>query len=194
MTFTLPKLAYNFSDLEPWIDAATVEIHYSKHHQKYCDNFNAVISKYPTLSDWPAEEILKKINEIEVSEEDRTQIKNHGGGFANHNLYWLNLGPKKILDAALLEEINKNFGSPEKMREEFNKKATALFGSGWTWLVRDETGKLRIYNLPNQDSPLSIGHTPILALDLWEHAYYLKYQNRRPEYIENWWKANRLVS
>lgn len=193
MTFTLPKLTYSYDALEPFIDAKTMEVHHSKHHQTYTDNFNAVLAKYPELADKSAEEILKNLNSLSVDEKDRTAIKNQGGGYLNHKIFWEVMAPQKEADQDLKDEIIKAFGSPEEFKKLFSEVATKQFGSGWAWLVRDENGDLKTYSLPNQDSPLTLGHTPIFCLDVWEHAYYLKYQNRRAEYIENWWNVLKLV-
>ena len=190
--YELPKLNYSFSALEPNIDAATMEIHYTKHHQTYCNNFNAIMEKYPDLAVLSAEEIIKNINSLAVEESDRTKIKNQGGGYINHNFFWRVMDPANTRDESLVGELNTEFGSVEKFKELFTQSATTHFGSGWTWLVRDENNKLKIYSLPNQDSPLTLGHTPILTLDIWEHAYYLKYQNRRAEYIANWWNIVKI--
>ncbi len=192
MQFSLAQLLYSFEALEPYIDAKTMEVHYTKHHQKYLDNFQEAINKYPELENKTAEEILKDIKTIPVEEADRIKIKNNGGGYVNHNLYWLTMGPKKQVDEALVKNIEDTWGSLENFKEEFSKISTSHFGSGWSWLIRDENNGLKMYSLPNQDSPLSLGHTPIIALDLWEHAYYLKYQNKRQEYIENWWRVLKL--
>lgn len=191
--FTLPKLNYAYDALEPFVDALTMEIHHSKHHQAYLTNFNAVLEKYPALQELSGEEILKKLNTLEVSEDDRKKIKNHGGGFVNHSLFWEIMGPTKELNEQLVSDINSNFGSLEKFKADFTQSAIGQFGSGWAWLVYDENGKLKIYSLPNQDSPLTIGHKPMFCLDVWEHAYYLKYQNRRADYINNWWNVLKLI-
>lgn len=191
--YELPKLNYSFTALEPNIDAATMEIHYSKHHQTYCNNFNALMKKYPDLAVLSAEEIIKNINSLAIEDDDKKKIKNQGGGYINHNLFWQIMDPSNIRDERLANEITAEFGSVEKFKELFTQSATMHFGSGWTWLVRDENNKLKIYSLPNQDSPLTLGHTPILTLDVWEHAYYLKYQNRRAEYITNWWNTVKMI-
>lgn len=191
--YELPKLNYAYSSLEPYIDAATMEIHHSKHHQTYCNNFNAVMEKYPELNSKPAKEIIKKLNTLLVSEEDRKKIRNHGGGYINHNLFWEIMDPTNTKNEELIAEITNQYGSLEKFKENFTQLATTHFGSGWAWLVRDENNKLSIYSLPNQDSPFTLGHTPILTLDLWEHAYYLKYQNRRVEYINAWWNIIKII-
>lgn len=191
--YELPKLNYTFDALEPNIDAATMEIHYSKHHQTYCNNFNAVMEKHPELSHQSAEEIIKNLNSLTLDEGDKKKIKNQGGGYINHNLFWKTMNPANTKDNDLINEITTEFGSVEKFKELFTEVATTHFASGWIWLVRDENNKLRIYSLPNQDSPLTLGHTPILTLDVWEHAYYLKYQNRRAEYIKNWWNTVKMI-
>ncbi|MFA6426918.1 MAG: superoxide dismutase [Candidatus Magasanikbacteria bacterium] len=193
MTFELPKLTYSFDALEPFIDAQTMEVHYSKHHQTYLDNFKKVLDKYPNLQDQTAEDLLKNLNSLKVEETDRKQIRNHGGGFVNHNIYWSIMGPEKKIDQELLKDIEKTFGSLDIFKEQFNKAALGLFGSGWAWLVRDEENNLEICALPNQDSPLTMGHTPILGLDVWEHAYYLKYQNKRADYINAWWNVVKII-
>ena len=187
--YQLPPLPYSFSALEPQLDAATMEIHYGKHHQTYCDNFNKVMANYSDLSNQPAEEIIKNLNQLPVSEEDRKKIRNMGGGYLNHIFFWEIMNPAKAKDDELASEITKTFGSLEKFKELFTQTAVTHFGSGWTWLVRDETNQLKIYSLPNQDSPLTLGHTPLLTIDVWEHAYYLKYQNRRAEFVSAWWNV-----
>jgi len=189
MKHELPKLAYSYDSLEPFIDAKTMEVHHSKHHQTYTDKFNAVLEKYPSLQDMSAEDILKNLSKLEVDEKDRIAIKNHGGGYVNHKFFWEIMSPKKEIDEALKSEIEKTFGSFEEFKKLFSDTAIDQFGSGWAWLVRDGNGELKVYGLPNQDSPLSIGHTPIFCLDIWEHAYYLQYQNRRAEYVERWWNV-----
>ncbi|KKQ40179.1 MAG: Superoxide dismutase [Candidatus Magasanikbacteria bacterium GW2011_GWA2_37_8] len=191
--FELPKLNFAYDALEPYMDAATVEIHYAKHHQTYVNNLNAVIEKYPDLAGQSLEELLKNLNTLPVSEEDRKKIRNQGGGVLNHNFFWSLLGQTKQIDTALVAEIETNFETVEKFKELFTKTAVGHFGSGWVWLVRDENSKLQVYSLPNQDSPHTMGHTPLLTLDVWEHAYYLKYQNRRAEFVDNWWNILRVL-
>ncbi len=191
--FTLPKLNYDYNALEPFIDAMTMEIHHSKHHQAYLTNLNTVLEKYPAIQELSSEEILKKLNTLEVTEDDRKKIKNHGGGFVNHSLFWEIMGPSKEIDEQLITDINTEFDSIEKFKTDFTQSAIGQFGSGWTWLVYDENNKLKLYSLPNQDSPLTIGHKPAICLDIWEHAYYLKYQNRRADYINNWWNVLKLI-
>lgn len=191
--YELPKLNYDLDALEPYIDTATMQVHYGKHHQAFCDNFNKAMEKYPGLADRPAEDIIRDLNSLPVAEDDRKKIRNFGGGYINHSFFWKLIDPANIKDEELIDDINKTFGSVDEFKKQFNQQALALFGSGWTWLVRDQTGKLEICSLPNQDSPLTMGHTPLLTIDLWEHAYYLKYQNRRPEYIDNWWKTIKII-
>lgn len=193
MKFELPKLEYAYDALEPYIDAKTMEIHHTKHHQAYLDKFNAVLEKNPRLKFDSAEELLMNLNSLEVSDDDKKILRNHGGGFVNHDFFWKLMGPEKEIDNNLIEEIKKEFGSIEDFKTSFNKTAVSHFGSGWVWLVRDEHKELKIYSLPNQDSPLTLGHQPVLGNDVWEHAYYLKYQNKRAEYVENWWNVLKLL-
>jgi len=193
MTHTLPKLDYSYDALEPYIDAKTMEIHHTKHHQAYIDKLNAALEKYPELGEMPVEDLLKGFDPLKVEEADKTAIRNHGGGHANHSFFWKILDPANTKDEQLVSDITSTFGSIDDFKKQFTDSATKLFGSGWTWLVRDSEGKLLIKNMPMQDSPLMTGLVPLIGLDVWEHAYYLKYQNRRPEYIENWWKALKLI-
>jgi Fe-Mn family superoxide dismutase len=193
MLHELPKLPYEYNALEPHMDAQTVEIHYSKHHQAYANKMNEVLAKYPDLSQENPEELLKRIDSLDMDPADKQKFINFAGGYANHNLFWSIMGPEKAVDEELVSEIEQAFGSVDEFKEKFNGLAGSLFGSGWTWLVKNAQGNLEIYNLPNQDSPLSKGHTPILTLDVWEHAYYLKYQNRRPEYIDAWWNVVKIL-
>ncbi|KKW21910.1 MAG: Superoxide dismutase [Parcubacteria group bacterium GW2011_GWA2_51_12] len=193
MKFILPKLPYAYDALEPYIDARTMEIHHTKHHQTYVDKLNAAVEKYPDLTKMSVEELLKNLSSLKVEEADRTAIRNHGGGHANHSFFWQIMGPKKEIGEKLVADIESTFGSIEEFKKQFTDAATKLFGSGWAWLVRDENEKLQLYALPNQDSPLMKNHTPLIGLDVWEHAYYLKYQNRRPEYIDAWWNVLKLL-
>lgn len=193
MKHELYQLPYDFNALEPHIDAKTMEIHYTKHHQTYLDNFLKVLEKYPELQEKTAEEILRSLNSLTIDDADKTIFRNHAGGFVNHNLYWSTMGPTKHEDTQLKQEIETTFGSFETFKEQFNTLATKHFGSGWAWLARDEAGKLVSYSLPNQDSPYLKGHTPVIGLDIWEHAYYLKYQNKRADYIKAWWEVVTLV-
>ena len=191
--FNLPPLPYTYDALEPYLDAKTMEIHYSKHHQAYRDNFVKILEKYPALLEKTPEDILRELNTLPVEETDRIKIKNHGGGFVNHNFFWSIMSQEKKADENLKKEITETFGSVDQFKQLFSQIATGHFGSGWTWLVKDEKNQLKIYSLPNQDSPYTLGHTPILTLDVWEHAYYLKYQNRRAEYVENWWRVVKTI-
>ncbi len=180
MAHTLPKLNYSYDALEPHIDAKTMEIHHTKHHQTYVDKLNTALEAHQELQQKAVEELLKNLNS--VPESIRTAVRNHGGGHANHALFWKTLKKDTPINGQILEEINKKFGSFDKFKEEFTKSALAVFGSGWTWLALNNK-ELEIINTPNQDSPLSQGKTPLLGIDVWEHAYYLKYQNKRPDYV-----------
>ena len=193
MKYELPQLEYNYDALEPYIDAKTMEIHHAKHHQAYIDKLNAVLEKYPNLQDKKLEELIKDLPNSVMDENDKKTIHNNGGGHLNHSFFWQIMGTKKEVDEALFEEIKATFGSQEEFKKIFTNTAATHFGSGWAWLVRDEQNKLQIYSLPNHDFPYLKGHQPIIVLDLWEHAYYLKYQNRRAEYIENWWNVLKLL-
>ncbi|PLX24574.1 superoxide dismutase [Candidatus Parcubacteria bacterium] len=187
--FETPDLPYTYDALEPYIDEATMKIHHNKHHVAYTTNFNKALEKYPKLTEQSAEDILKNIDS--VPEDVRPAVKNHGGGHVHHALFWEILAPAKDSGEAegeLLQAIVDSFGSFDKFKEEFDQAAMTVFGAGWAWLsVAD--GKLIIEKTSNQDSPYSLGHTPILGIDVWEHSYYLKYQNRRAEFVENFWKV-----
>ena len=186
MPFELPKLPYSFDALEPVIDALTMEIHHDKHHAAYVAKLNDAIAKHPELGNKSAEELLRDINNI--PEDIRTAVRNHGGGHANHSMFWEIMSPKKTNPSkTLTEEINKTFGSLDKLTELITANGMGQFGSGWSWLVVKPDGKLTVYATPNQDSPLMQGDIPILGVDVCEHAYYLKYQNKRDEYLRAWW-------
>ena len=189
MKYQLPSLSYSYDALEPYIDAQTMQIHHTKHHQGYIDKLNAVLEKYPALADEKLEDLMRDLPQLSIAEADRMALKNHDGGHLNHSLFWQIMGPQKEINQELIGEIEKTFGSVGEFKKMFTQTALSHFGSGWAWLVRDGNNKLLIYSLPNQDSPYLKEHTPIIGLDIWEHAYYLKYQNRRAEYIENWWKV-----
>lgn len=193
MKHELPKLDYTYDALEPYIDARTMEIHYTKHHQMYIDNLDKILEKYPDLQNTPVDDLLRNLAALKMDEADKRIVQNHGGGHINHALFWQIMGPKKEVDEKLVGDIKKDFGSIEEFKKKFTEAAAKHFGSGWAWLACDENNKLQVYSLPNQDSPHLKGHLPLIGLDVWEHAYYLKYQNRRAEYIENWWKVLRLV-
>ena len=188
MAYQLPKLPYGYDALEPHIDARTMEIHYTKHHQTYINNVNAALEKYPKLAEKSVEDLLKDLNA--VPEDIRTAVRNNGGGHANHSLFWTIMGPKAGGEPTreLADAIKSTFGGFDGFKEQFSKAATGRFGSGWAWLSV-KGGKLVLSSTANQDSPLSEGMTPILGLDVWEHAYYLNYQNRRPDYIAAWWNV-----
>jgi Fe-Mn family superoxide dismutase len=189
MAYELTPLPYAYDALEPHIDARTMEIHHGKHHQAYVNNANKALEGHPDLGAKPIEQVLREIQT--VPEGIRQAVINHGGGHANHALFWQIMGPGKggQPKGALADGIINTFGSFEKFRDEFSTAAATHFGSGWAWLGLDENGKLHVGSTANQDSPLSKGHTPILCLDVWEHAYYLKYQNRRPDFIKAWWNV-----
>ena len=199
MKFELPKLPYAYDALEPFIDARTMEIHHTKHHATYVAKLNEALEKHPSFAKAtegkPEMEILAGIlkNLDSVPEDIRTAVRNHGGGHINHDLFWKIMGPKKEINNTLAEEVKKTFGSVEEFKRLFDQAAISHFGSGWAWLVRDETGALRVYSTPNQDSPYMKNHTPVIGLDLWEHSYYLLYQNRRAEYVNNWWNVLKLI-
>ncbi|OGG38879.1 superoxide dismutase [Candidatus Jorgensenbacteria bacterium GWA1_49_17] len=188
MTYELPKLPYSYNALEPYIDAKTMEIHHTKHHQGYVDKLNKALEGHADLAEKPLEDLLRAHNLL--PEEIRTAVRNNGGGHFNHSFFWKVMAPNMggELSGDLAEAIGKNFGSLEKFKEEFTNAALNWFGSGWAWLS-SSGGKLEVYSTPNQDSPLMDGKIPILGLDVWEHAYYLKYQNKRPDYIAAWWSV-----
>lgn len=189
MAYELAPLPYSYDALEPHIDARTMEIHHTKHHAAYIQNVNKALEAHASLAAKPIEQLLREIGT--VPESIRQTVINHGGGHANHALFWRIMGPGKGGQprGRLADEIKKVFGSFEKFQADFAATATGRFGSGWAWLGLDESGKLHIGSTPNQDSPLMRGHRPILGLDVWEHAYYLKYQNRRADYITAWWNV-----
>lgn len=192
MKFTLPELPYVYDALEPFIDARTMEIHHTKHHQTYVDKLNAALEKHQELADQPIEQLLTKLETLDIPETDKKSIRNFGGGHANHSLFWQNMGPTKTVDQKLVEEIEKTWPLAD-FKKAFSDQAAAIFGSGWMWLVRNDKRKLEMYSTPNQDSPLLKGHEPLITLDVWEHAYYLKYQNRRLDYVTAWWSALKLL-
>jgi len=187
MTYTLPDLGYGYNALEPYIDAKTIEIHHDKHHQTYCDNFNKSLEGHPELQKKDAKWIIANLDK--VPEAIRMRVRNHGGGFVNHGFFWKILKKNVKISGEILKQISKAFGSFEEFKKKFSESALGLFGSGWTWLVVNKEGKLEIVNTHNQDSPLSIEKIPLLVLDLWEHSYYIKYQNRRAEYVGAFWNV-----
>ncbi|HSM72621.1 MAG TPA: superoxide dismutase [Anaerolineales bacterium] len=188
MAFELPKLAYAYDALEPHIDARTMEIHHTKHHNAYITNLNGAVEKTPELAGKSLEEMLSDLNAI--PEAVRGVVRNHGGGTFNHNLFWEVMAPNagSAPSGDLAAAIDSAFGSFDAFKDEFAKAAGGQFGSGWAWLVKNNEG-LTVVATPNQDNPLSLGLTPILGLDVWEHAYYLNYQNRRPDYVSAWWNV-----
>jgi Fe-Mn family superoxide dismutase len=186
----LPPLPYDFAALEPHIDAQTMQIHHGKHHQAYVNNLNTALGKHPELQNKSLEDLLRGISS--VPEDIRGAVRNNGGGHHNHSLFWKIMAPAKGADNApsgkIGEAINKTFGGFPKLKEQLTAAATGQFGSGWGWLTI-ANGKLEIQGRPNQDSPLMDNKVPLLGVDVWEHAYYLKYQNRRPDYVAAWWNV-----
>jgi Fe-Mn family superoxide dismutase len=188
MAFTLPPLPYDFAALEPHIDAKTMEIHHGKHHQTYVNNLNAAIEKAPELASKSLDDLMRSASSL--PEAVRTAIRNNGGGHWNHSMFWQLMAPKAGGEPGgnLGAAIKSAFGDFAKFREQFSAAGVGRFGSGWAWLVNNG-GKLSITSTPNQDNPLMEGQKAIMGLDVWEHAYYLKYQNRRPDYISAWWNV-----
>ncbi|EDN9990783.1 superoxide dismutase [Listeria monocytogenes] len=188
MTYELPKLPYTYDALEPNFDKETMEIHYTKHHNTYLTKLNEAVAGHPELASKSVEELVANLDS--VPEDIRGAVRNHGGGHANHTLFWSILSPNGggAPTGNLKAAIESEFGTFDEFKEKFNAAAAARFGSGWAWLVVND-GKLEIVSTANQDSPLSDGKTPVLGLDVWEHAYYLKFQNRRPEYIDTFWNV-----
>lgn len=187
MTAKLPELKYAYDALEPHIDKETMEIHHTKHHQAYIDKYNSAVEG-KDLADKDIYEVIKNLNE--VPEEIRTTVRNNGGGYLNHNIFWEILGPNKGGEptGALAEKINEAFGSFEDFKKKFEEAGAGQFGSGWAWLVKDGD-KVDIVKTANQDNPITDGKYPIMGVDVWEHAYYLKYQNKRPDYLKNIWNV-----
>ncbi len=180
--YQLAKLPYAVDALEPFIDARTMEIHHGKHHQTYVDNLNKALAGHDALAKMPLEQLLGKLDQ--APENIRTALRNHGGGHANHTLFWKTLGKgSPAAKGALAKAIDTTFGSQKALEEKLRAGGASVFGSGWVWLTLDRTGKLAVETSPNQDSPLMAGRRPVLGIDVWEHAYYLKYQNRRPDYL-----------
>ncbi len=188
MAFELPKLPYAVDALEPYIDAQTMTIHHDKHHAAYVTNLNAAIEKHPELAGKSLEALLRDLSAI--PEDIRMAVRNHGGGAWNHNMFWDIMAPKAggAPKGELLKAITASLGSFDNFKAEFEKAANGRFGSGWAWLVK-KGGGLTVVSTPNQDNPLSDGTAPVFGIDVWEHAYYLKYQNRRAEYVSNWWNV-----
>jgi superoxide dismutase, Fe-Mn family len=188
MAHELPPLPYDFAALEPHIDAQTMQIHHGKHHQTYVNNLNAALEKHPNLQKMSADELLRNL--ASVPEDIRQAVRNNGGGHVNHTMFWKMMAPNAggPPSGAVAEAITASFGGFDGFKEQFAKAGVSRFGSGWAWLI-DSNGKLSIESTANQDNPISDGKKPILGIDVWEHAYYLKYQNRRPDYIAAWWNV-----
>jgi Fe-Mn family superoxide dismutase len=188
MAHTLPPLPYPHDALEPHIDKQTMEIHHGKHHQAYVTNLNAALEKHPELQSKSVEDLIRNISS--VPEDIRTAVRNNGGGHANHSMFWQIMGPRAggAPTGAIADAIKASFGSFDAFKEQLAKAGIGRFGSGWAWVI-ETGGKLTIESTPNQDSPLMEGKKPLFGLDVWEHAYYLKYQNRRPDYITAWWSV-----
>jgi len=189
MAHELPPLPYDYAALEPHIDAETMTLHHDKHHNTYVTNLNTAIEKHPELGDKSPEDLIRDLSS--VPEDIRTAVRNNGGGHVNHTMYWTIMGPSGGGEPTgpVADAINQTFGGFDTFKQQFNAAGAARFGSGWVWLVRDSAGALSITSTANQDNPLSEGQFPILGNDVWEHAYYLKYQNRRPEYLGTWWNV-----
>ena len=189
MAFTLPKLPYDFNALEPHIDARTMEIHHDKHHQAYVNNLNSAIQKHPELEKKSLEDLLKDLSS--VPEDIRAAVRNNGGGHFNHSLFWEIMSPKGGGEPSgkLADAIKKAFSDFAAFKEKLSTTAVGQFGSGWGWLCKDKSGGLSVVSTPNQDNPISNDLTAILGVDVWEHAYYLNYQNRRPDYVAAWWNV-----
>lgn len=188
MTYKLPDLPYAYDALEPHIDEETMKLHHDKHHNTYVENVNKALEGHDDLQNLSIEELVAKLDE--VPEDIRTAVRNNGGGHANHSLFWEIMSPNGGGEPAgeLADAINETFGSLDNLKDEIKTAATGQFGSGWGWLVV-ENGELKVVNTPNQDSPLTDGQTPILGVDVWEHAYYLNYQNKRPAYVDAFWEV-----
>ncbi|MGE4056780.1 MAG: superoxide dismutase [Vicinamibacterales bacterium] len=188
MAHSLPPLPYAHDALEPHIDKQTMEIHHGKHHAAYVNNLNAALEKHPELQSKSAEELIRGISS--VPEDIRTAVRNNGGGHVNHTMFWQIMGPNAggAPTGAIADAIKSSFGSFDAMKEQFGKAAAGRFGSGWAWVI-DNGGKLVIESTPNQDNPMMDGKKPVFGIDVWEHAYYLKYQNRRPDYVSAWWNV-----
>jgi Fe-Mn family superoxide dismutase len=189
MSHTLPALPYAYDALEPHIDALTMEIHHSRHHQTYITNLNLALEGAPAFAALPVDELLLSFDSLPAKVQGA--VRNHGGGHANHSLFWQVMSPQGGGEPGgeLAEAITRDLGGLDAFKQAFTQAALSRFGSGWAWLVVDKEGKLRVESSANQDSPLMQGQVPILGLDVWEHAYYLKYQNKRPDYINAWWNV-----
>jgi Fe-Mn family superoxide dismutase len=189
MAYELPPLPYDYAALEPYIDAQTMQIHHDKHHAAYVNNLNAALEKHPELQNKSPEELIRDLNS--VPEDIRTAVRNNGGGHVNHTMFWKIMGPNGGGEptGAIASAIKEAFGDFETFKQQFNDAGAKRFGSGWAWLVRGTGGKLQVISTANQDNPMSEGMYPIMGNDVWEHAYYLKYQNKRPDYLAAWWNV-----
>lgn len=189
MAFELSPLPYNYDALDPYIDAQTMQVHHDLHHQAYVNNLNAALEKYPELQSKSPEELIKDLSNL--PQDITGAVRNNGGGHVNHTMFWQIMAPNAGGEptGAIAQAISENFGDFESFKQKFNDAGTKQFGSGWVWLVRTTDGKIEITSSPNQDNPMSSGHFPIMGNDVWEHAYYLKYQNRRAEYLKQWWNV-----
>lgn len=189
MAHKLAPLPYDYAALEPYIDAQTMQLHHDKHHAAYVNNLNAALEKYPDLMSKSIEELI--INLEEIPSEIRTVVRNNAGGHFNHTLFWKSMSPNgsRTPTEAIADAIELTFGSFDNFKQQFNEAGMKQFGSGWVWLTNNRSGKLEIVTTPNQDSPLTTGLYPLLGNDVWEHAYYLKYQNRRKDYLDAWWNV-----
>lgn len=187
MTYRLPALPYDYAALEPYIDQTTMKLHHDRHHQTYVNNLNQALENYPAAANWSLEQLLT--NWEDLPDKIATAVRNSGGGHANHSFFWETLTPEfdQALPSNLQAALEETFGSVAEFKRQFSTAAASVFGSGWAWLVHDEDGQLLITTTANQDSPLMLDQQPLLGLDVWEHAYYLKYQNQRPAYIEAFW-------
>lgn len=187
MAHELPPLPYPYDALERAIDTETMHLHHDKHHAAYVNNLNAALEKYPELANKSAEDLIRDLNS--VPEDIRTAVRNNGGGHVNHTMFWEIMGPNGGGEptGAIADAIRETFGDFETFKSQFNDAGAKRFGSGWAWLVRTKDGKLEIMSTANQDNPMMEGHFPIMGNDVWEHAYYLRYQNRRPDYLKAWW-------
>lgn len=193
MFYTLPQLSYDFSALEPHIDTRTMEIHHGKHHAAYVAKLNEVVGKHETLQKEELPKLLGDLDVLPIPDGDKTILRNNGGGHLNHTLYWSIMGPNKEIDEELTARIKTTFGSIATFKEQMNQAGLARFGSGWVWLVEKPNKTLAIYATANQDSPYMTDDIPIIGIDVWEHAYYLKYQNLRADYLNAWWNVCTVI-
>ncbi len=189
MAFQLSPLPYSYDALEPYIDAQTMQLHHDMHHQTYVNNLNAAVEKYSELQSKSPEELIKDFNSL--PQDIVSVVRNNGGGDVNHTMFWQIMAPNAGGEptGAIGDAITENFGDFESFKQRFNDAGTKQFGSGWVWLVRTSDGKIEVTSTPNQDNPMTSGHFPIMGNDVWEHAYYLKYQNKRAEYLKQWWNV-----